>query len=464
MSKRAFISARSTPLAVVCVAALVFAEIAAAQSQRPLVLTNITVVDVLSDAPRRPATVLINNGRIAGISSDGKLAIPAGAQVIDGAGKYLIPGLADMHNHLGSGLPLPPFPLSEKNLATLLNWGITTVFCPGITMQAYRDIRTAVAADPLKYPHFYSAGNAFTAEGGFDPSHGEASLRPNRAGEAREQVRALKAAGVDAIKMIMDSGTSGGRPAKVLLKPEIYSAIIDEAHKLGLKAVVHVPELETAKAVLRAGADGLIHAVYSDRVDAEFLQLMKQNHAFYISTSALEEDMSGPAAWVARLAEFDDRGVVPASSYAMFRQPEVLEQIRTRLGVHPKEMIGYVRWNIKAVHDAGIPVITGTDTGVTGVIRGISSLMELVLHVEAGLTPRETLRAATYEAQRVLGKEREAGTVEVGKIADLVILDANPLEDIRNIRRVNRVIRGGIAAVVGASDLASAEVRLNANR
>ena len=107
--------------------------------------------------------------------------------------------------------------------------------------------------------------------------------------------------------------------------------------------------------------------------------------------------MSGPAAWVARLAEFDDHSVVPVSSYAMFRQPEVLEQIRTRLGVHPKEMIGYVRWNIKAVHDAGIPLITGTDTGVTGVIRGISSLMELVLHVEAGLTPRETLRAATYE-------------------------------------------------------------------
>jgi imidazolonepropionase-like amidohydrolase len=464
MSKRALIGARSTTSAVIYFAALVLPAITVAQSRRPLALTNITVVDVLSDAPQRPATVLINNGRISGISSDGKLAIPAGAQVIDGAGKYLIPGLADMHNHLASGLPADPPAMSSEHLATLLNWGITTIFCPGITMQDYREIRSAVAVDQVKYPHFYSAGNAFTAEGGFDPSHGQASLRPKTPGEAREQVRTMKAAGVDAIKMIMDRGTSGGRPAKVLLKPEIYAAIIDEAHKLGLKAVVHVPALDDAKAVLRSGADGLIHAVFSDRVDAEFLQLMKQNNAFYMSTSTLEEDMTGPAAWVARLAEFDDHGVVPASSYAMFRQPEVLEQIRTRLGVHPKEMIGYVRWNIKAVHDAGIPVITGTDTGVTGVIRGISSLMELVLHVEAGLTPRETLRAATYEAQRVLGQEREAGTVEVGKIADLVILDANPLEDIRNIRRVNRVIRGGVAAVVRASGLASGEVRLNANR
>ena len=109
-------------------------------------------------------------------------------------------------------------------------------------------------------------------------------------------MRAMKAAGVDAIKIIMDSGASGGRPAKVLMKPEFYGAIIDEAHKLGLKAVVHVPALEDAKAVLRSGADGLIHAVYSDRVDGEFLQLMKQNHAFYMSTSALEEDMSGAAA------------------------------------------------------------------------------------------------------------------------------------------------------------------------
>ncbi len=191
--------------------------------------------------------VLINNGRIAGISSDGKLAIPAGAQVIDGTGKYLIPGLADMHNHLGSGLPADPPAAGATGLATLLNWGITTIFCPGITMQNYREVRSAVAANPLKYPHFYSAGNAFTAEGGFDPSHGQASLRPNAPGEAREQVRAMKAAGVDAIKMIMDSGTSGGRPAKAMLKPEIYAAIINEAHKLGLKAVVHVPELENCQ-------------------------------------------------------------------------------------------------------------------------------------------------------------------------------------------------------------------------
>jgi imidazolonepropionase-like amidohydrolase len=464
MSKRAFIRSRSTTSVAIYVAALALPAIAAAQSQRPLVLTNITVVDVLSAAPQRPATVLINNGRISGISSDGRLAIPAGAQVIDGAGKYLIPGLADMHNHLGSGLPADPPSRGSEDLATLLNWGITTIFCPGITMQNYREVRSAVAANPLKYPHFYSAGNAFTAEGGFDPSHGQGSLRPNTPGEAREQVRAMKAAGVDAIKIIIDSGASGGRPPKVLLKPEIYGAIIDEAHKLGLKAVVHVPALEDAKAVLRAGADGLIHAVYSDRVDDEFLQLIKQNHAFYMSTSALEEDMSGAAAWVARLADLDDRGVVPASSYAAFRQPEVLEQIRTRLGVHPREMIGYVRWNIKAVHDAGIPLITGTDTGVTGIIRGIASLMELVLHVEAGLTPRETLRAATYESQRMLGQEREVGTVEVGKIADLVMLDANPLEDIRNVRRINRVIRGGVVTVVRASGLASGEVRLNANR
>jgi imidazolonepropionase-like amidohydrolase len=447
MFKRALIRSRSTTSGAIYVAALALPAIAAAQSQRPLVLTNITIVDVLSAAQQRPATVLINNGRISGISSDGRLAIPVGAQVIDGAGKYLIPGLADMHNHLGSGLPAEPSARGSEDLATLLNWGITTVFCPGITMQSYREVRSAVAANPLKYPHFYSAGNAFTAEGGFDPSSGLGSLRPNTPGEAREQVRTMKEAGVDAIKIIVDSGASGGRLAKVLLKPEIYGAIIDEAHRLGLKAVVHVPALEDAKAVLRSGADGLIHAVYSDRVDGEFLQLMKQNHAFYMSTSALEEDLSGTAAWVARLADLDDRGAVPASSYALFRQPEALEQIRTRLGVHPKEMIGYVRWNLKAVHDAGVPVITGTDTGVPGIIRGISSLMELVMHVEAGLTPRETLRAATYESQRMLGQEREVGTVEVGKIADLVMLDANPLEDIRNVRRINRVIRGGVTVV-----------------
>ena len=456
MSTRGFMRVSSTMFAAICAVALARTTTAAPQKPPPLVLTNITIVDVLSEAPRRPATVLIDNGRIAGISSVGKSVIPAGAQVIDGAGKYLIPGLADMHNHLGSGVPIPGGTLSD-NLASLLNWGITTVFCPGMTMQDYRDVRSAVAADPLKYPHFFSAGNVLTAEGGFDPTQGQGSLRPNTPEEAREHVRAMKAAGVDAIKMIVDSGASGGRPARVLLKPEIYAALIAEAHKVGLKAIVHVPALQDAKAVLRSGADGLIHAVFSERVDAEFLQLMKQNHAFYMSTSALEENMSGTAAWVVKLAEFDDRGRLPAASYAMLRQPAVLAQIRTRLGAQPAEMIEDVRWNLKAVHDAGIPVITGTDTGVPGVLLGVSSVMELALHVEAGLTPRETLRSATYEAQRMMGQEQKAGTVEVGKIADLVMLDANPLDDIRNVRRVNRVIRGGI--VVGVSPLASGQVR-----
>jgi len=268
----------------------------------------------------------------------------------------------------------------------------------------------------------------------------------------------MKTDGVDAIKLIVDAKTFSGLPAMAVMKPEIYAAIIDEAHKAGLKALVHAPMMQYAKAALRSGADGLIHGVVTDHVDAEFLELMKKNHAFYMSTSSIFQDAAGTAAWTSRLAALDDRGVWPASSYALFRKPAVFEQIHSRLGLLPKDNLDSLRWNLKAVQAAGIPIVTGTDTGVPGVLLGISSLMELVLHVEAGLTPRETLRAATYEAQHMMGQEREAGTVEVGKIADLVMLDANPLEDIRNVRRVNRVIREGVVTVVRVSALASAEV------
>src|SRR5262249_27646001 len=99
---------------------------------------------------------------------------------------------------------------------------------------------------------------------------------------------------------------------------------------------------------------------------------------------------------------------------------------------------------LKKLFDAGVPVVTGTDTGVPGVLLGVSSQMELVLHVEAGLQPADAIRAATLEAQRMLGREKESGSVEAGKQADFLILDADPLADIRNVRKIHRVVKGGV--------------------
>jgi imidazolonepropionase-like amidohydrolase len=112
---------------------------------------------------------------------------------------------------------------------------------------------------------------------------------------------------------------------------------------------------------------------------------------------------------------------------------------------YAKQRMPVLQANLKAVHDAGIPVVAGTDTGVPGVLLGVSSQMELLLHVEAGLRPEDALRAATVVAARMLGLGRELGTVEPGKLADLLILDADPLADIRNVRRIHRVVKGGVA-------------------
>lgn len=150
------------------------------------------------------------------------------------------------------------------------------------------------------------------------------------------------------------------------------------------------------------------------------------------------------AAWVRRLEALDERGVVPKDVYESFKSPEGVKRYYSVYGVVTKEQLQFLANNARRVFDAGILVVAGTDTSVSGVLLGVSSQMELVLLVESGLTTTEALRTATLNAATMLGREKDLGTVETGKLADLVVLDANPLADIRNIRKVHRAIKGGV--------------------
>jgi imidazolonepropionase-like amidohydrolase len=198
-----------------------------------------------------------------------------------------------------------------------------------------------------------------------------------------------------------------------MMQPEVMRAIIDEAHGLGLKAYVHAPALRQAKEALRAGADGLVHSVADASLDDEFITLMKKNDATYTTTLSLYTAFADVAAWMRRLAALDTSG-----------RGDNLRHVR------------------RAV-DAGIPVLAGTDTGMPGVLLGVSSQMELVLLVDAGLTTQQALAAATINPARANGRSTKQGTIERGKLADLLVLDADPLADIHNIAKVHLVYKGG---------------------
>ena len=416
---------------------------------KPLVFRHIGVVDVAAGRVRPDQTVVLRGSRIEEIGASARVAVPLGSQVIEGAGKFLIPGLADMHNHLVN--PIGPPEDVVRFLGGLLPWGVTTVFSPALALGDYQRVKEAASGDNPNLPRFYGVGPAFSAPEGHMASFEHRGVEiPTTTEAARAEVRALKAASVEAVKVIFDAMRYAGRPGVAAMKPEVLAAILDEAHRQGLKDYAHASTLKYAKDFLRAGGDGLVHGIVDEPVDDEFLSLMKTGCRFYIATLTLMEAVHDIAGFVRREAGFDVQHRNPERVYAAFRDPKVVEQANVRFrGAIPEENVKIMRANLKRVASSGIPVATGTDTGVPGVLPGVASQLELVLFVEAGLSPAEALRASTLTAQRILGRERELGEIAVGKLADLVVLDGDPLADIHNIAKVNAVVKSGVLHYAG---------------
>jgi len=430
---------------------LLAAATASGQAKKVKVITGVTLIDGTRRPPLKNAVLLLEGTRITWVGPRNRTNLPRSAPTIDARGKYVIPGLADMHNHLGEGT----FSFKEgpsdfrKNLARMLGWGFTTVFDQGIPdLRSFADLKHLAAADPASYPHFFGVGVRFAARGGHGASLG--AYTPESADEARSQVRDLKAAGVDGVKIVYDDLSYVTNQPRPMLKSDVVAAIIDEAHKQGLKAYVHAPVLKYAKEVLQAGADGLVHGIISEPVDDEFVSLMKKNHAVYITTHAIFESVADTGGWARREAAFDDRGIIPKEVFELGMNSARVKEWEARWNnlSKAKANLPVLRANLKRLQDAGIVVVLGSDTSSagsgTGVLLGLASQLELALLVEAGLSPLEALQAATINAARMVDREKDLGTVEPGKLADLLILEANPLSDIGNVRRIYRVIKGGI--------------------
>jgi imidazolonepropionase-like amidohydrolase len=411
-------------------------------------ITGATLIDVSGGASIKDVVIIIEGTRVAQVGPSSTVKVPTGAQMIDARGKFVIPGLADMHNHLAKG----QFGFGEgpsnyrANLEHLLVWGITLTFSTGIPdIQAFAELKR-ISADPAApYPHFFGVGKQFGAKGGHGSKGGYAPDTPE---EARAGVRENKAANVDAIKFVYSPVTYALRAGFPQLKPEVMAAIIDEAHKQNLKAIVHAPILKYAKEVLKAGADGLVHGIIDKPIDDDFIALMKKNRAIFITTHAIFEAAGDLAGYARRLEAFDRRGIVPKDEFKRGTDPELVKPWQSRWDNYAfmRDHIPTLRANTKKAFDAGLLVVAGSDTGDSGagVMNGLAAQLELLSLVESGLTTQQALQTATINAARMIGRENELGSTEAGKLADLVILDADPLADIRNIATIHRVIKGGV--------------------
>jgi imidazolonepropionase-like amidohydrolase len=217
-------------------------------------------------------------------------------------------------------------------------------------------------------------------------------------------------------------------------------AAVDRSHALGLRVAAHATDLELARRMLRAGVDILVHSVDDELVDADFIELLKQHQVIYITTLAVAEGYRAALSQELRLNAIERRLGDPAviaslddlaERFPRYQPPAARPYNRTALH------------NLARIQAAGVTIAAGSDAGNIGTLHGPALHRELELMAQAGLEPGEILQAATRNGARVLGRTADLGTLEPGKLADMVVLDANPLEDIRHTRDIVAVIKGG---------------------
>ena len=450
--------------------ALLAACTAAADEQNfatTLAIVGATVIHPERELPAAlepDTTIVVAGNRIRAVGPSNSTPVPETAEVIDGRGKWVVPGLTDSHVHLAISANLyarpdiadfrgvVPFEQEvARHLARLpatfkvwLASGVTSVIDVGGPMKNF-EIRGQARRSP-EAPRVLVAGPLISTVARPELDVGDPPIIEVT---TPEQVRAVVALELahrpDFIKVWFIRQRGDDLAA---IEPLVRAAG-DAAHSAGVRFAVHATELETAKAALRAGADFLVHSVEDRPVDAEFLALARARGAIYCPTLFVMDGygLALSNTWRATeaelrladpqvLASMADLGKLPASKVP----PWIVRMMHEgpRWGTQPQ-----ARANLRRVWDAGITVAMGTDAGNIGTLHGPSVFRELRMMVQAGLTPLEALRSATTNGAKAMGLEREVGTVAPGMVADLVIVDSDPLADIGNLSRVHRVVRNG---------------------
>jgi imidazolonepropionase-like amidohydrolase len=369
------------------------------------------------------ATLVIRNGRVAAVGK--RVKIPAGAERIDASGKTIIPGLICAHGHLSD----------PAQLGTYLRDGITTILSLGGAKEFELREQSEKAARGTA-PHLYVAGLIQ------DSTAIPGAVAVSTSEEARKSVDALIRNKPDIVKVRVDDFL-GTRPK---MAPDVYQAVIEEAHKNGYRTAAHVVGLDDAKALLRAGVDYIAHSVRDREVDDEFIALMKKRHVFYSPTLTRELAVFTYAETPSFFTDpFFLREADPAEM-AKMQDPKYQEKMRADPGARwYKEHLPIAMRNLKKLSDAGVVIAMGTDSGGgPGRFQGYFEHLELEYETKAGLSPMQALVSATGGAAKALNISKQAGTLEKGKQADFLVLSANPLDDIKNTRSIESVWIGGV--------------------
>ena len=415
----------------------------------PLVLTNFTLIDGHGGQPLAPAALVAENGRITWIGPAAQLKAPPGAAVRELKDKFVMPGIIDLHVHVANADGLRQDPVEfftranvERELKLYASYGVTSVLSLGTDQPLAYRLRAEQQAGRPTMTRLFTAGRGFTVLDGFPTNPGNVPGVPYEVGDVEQATAAVEELAKnrpDVVKIWVDDRFGDFKKTPIALS----RAIIDRAHKEGLKAVAHVFYLADAKQLAAATVNAFAHSVRDKPVDAELLQLMKQHGTWQIPTLTRDSTTFSWAAPEPYLADPFFTRAVPPLLLAALKTPEYRQNVRN--DPHFAEYPGLLRTsqqNLKTLSDAGVKIGFGTDSGPPGRVPAYLAHWEMALMVEAGLTPAQVITAATKSSAEFLGA-KELGTLERGKWADLVVLNRNPLADIKNSRTVESVYIAG---------------------
>lgn len=374
---------------------------------KPLVLSHVTVIDA-TGAPARPDMMVVVSGeRIVALGKTGKVRIPRDAQIIDATGKFLIPGLWDMHVHLSY--------YGEAALPLLIANGVMGVRDMGGDLTQIDTWRKEISEGTRVGPHIIRCGPFVDGPKKMDAFRTAITVVVTNAAEERSVVRSLKQRGVDFIK------THSRIPR------DSYFALADEARKQGLTVAGHLPPGVTAAEASDAGVKSIEH-IESLLEDVMYLDRSERDKRMQ---GALDELAGAKGAVLYRRFVKNRTWVVPT----------VLTKLKIGGAVFQRKFNPVTN----VLNRAGVGLMAGTDFNFKdgGIRPGFDLHEELALFVEAGLTPMQALQAATLNPAKFLNISKAHGTIEEGKVANLILLDANPLENIRNTQRINTVVLNG---------------------
>ncbi len=414
----------------ICIIAILL-SISALAADRVQVFTGARIFAGDSLSPIDNAVIVVRNGKIEAVGPAKRVHPPRRASVTRLGGKFLIPGLISTHVHISDVQGIKPPAYTEENtlrqLGLFARYGITTVWSLGGEKAPAYQARDAQDTPALDRARIYLAGDVIV---GKTPE------------EARQMVARVAATKPDIIKIRVDNqlGTAAKMP------PEVYRAVIDEAHRRGLRVAVHIFYLDDAKDLLRAGADLVAHSVRDKEIDDEFISLMKARNIPYCPT--LTRELS-TYAYESTPSFFSDpffTREADAGVVAQLREPARQEAMRNSKSAQAyKAALPTANRNLKKAADAGLMIVMGTDSGpFANRFEGYFEHLEMEMMAAAGLTPEQILRSATVSAAQAM-RLQNAGSLARGQWADMVVLDRDPLIDIRNTRSINSVWIAGNA-------------------